>query len=200
MNLQASFNSHFDQSVDVKNQITQIENTMQIEIRKINNNFVSVQQSMVNEVNINISNVRHDVTQQINTEINSVVTNVVHNEINHEIKSIQNTLVKQVKNQITNQHIHVGNNISLPGGGGGSDSSSPCCPDCTEPNFRVPSESECAINGCSDGCAYQNSTCDVAGEEKEDCIFPFTYMGITYTTCAQVSDHGETKRPWCYLE
>ena len=42
---------------------------------------------------------------------------------------------------------------------------------------------------------------DASGKKTAaQCLFPFTYLGEVRNSCIDISDHGQTKRPWCFLD
>merc|ERR1719498_66184 len=113
-------------------------------------------------------------------------------QVNQHMTNVEMTVIQEAGNLVTTG---IANHSAA---GHGADA--PCCEDCDQAKFRVPPEEECQKVGCAGSCAYQNTTCDAAGEPKEGCLFPFTYLGETHTQCVSKSDHGETKRAWCFLD
>merc|ERR1719487_544270 len=158
-------------------------------MQTVNNQFV--------EINQNIQNVENKITtiNVQNTQVNTAVTNLRQEmnvnltQVTQQIANVEMTVIQEAGDMM---HVAILNHTA---------GDAPCCEDCNQAKFRVPPETECKKMGCAkDTCAYQNTTCDAAGNPRDQCLFPFTYQGKVRNTCIDLSDHGETKRPWCYLD
>jgi len=79
----------------------------------------------------------------------------------------------------------------------GAQPANSCCEDCTKSHWRVPPRSQCEEAGCSHGCGYELTTCNLKGELQDPCHFPFKYGGSSHKACITESPFGKTKRPWC---
>merc|ERR1719265_903402 len=191
---------------NIQNSVTSIQNEFNTNIQNINNQITSTKTYINNQIEITKLEITKQITQ-ITTEMNvniTQITNQVTNIektvvvnieqefnkkveiLNKQIVNVQNTVIQQTTELVHNTVIHAAGNASK------------CCDDCKKPEFRVPPVSACMKAGCQKGCAYQNSTCDGAGEEMPPCLFPVKYQGKVHDSCMSMSDHGETKRPFCF--
>merc|ERR1719217_211269 len=182
--------------LNIQQEYNQLSTYMNTSIEIVNNQIVQVHQEIQNVENhfteLNVHNT--EITNQVTNLKKEITINMT--QVTQHIQNVEMTTIQKAGDIINNnlQHItHViGNNATA--------AKTPCCEDCTQQKFRVPPEDECKAAGCKKGCAYQNATCDAAGNPSSQCLFPFTFSGVVHDKCTYLSEHGETKRPWCFLD